>query len=110
MICQASVDVDEAFEGLLGELKSKIASPDEFVRVRERLLRKKAKVNAEYRESVALRELIDEQRSAMQQDVKGEETGSARCCRTRSPSSCPPRPTGRRRGGPCCRTGVRYSS
>ena len=35
LACPASADVDEAFDGLLDELRSKIASADEFERVRE---------------------------------------------------------------------------
>ena len=39
LVCPASVDVDEAFAGLLDELRCKIASADEFRRVREDGLR-----------------------------------------------------------------------
>ena len=70
----ASADVDEALAGLLDELRSKIASADEFLRVRERLERKKDKVSAGHLENPALRELIDEQRNAMKLDTGGEET------------------------------------
>ena len=42
--------------------------------MRERLERKKGKVSGEHLESAALRELIDEQRNALNLDTGGEET------------------------------------